>query len=370
MSTQNSTKTQTKTNINWNDIPAPARNSIVSKLNTQSALSLRTASKNAKERVNIKKDIPIKLVVDAIKQSNINNFKEFLKSFLSNGGDINRLYENETLLYIAIYAIEPIRYPPTYTYPTHGRSLKNAVDIFKILLANGADVNKKDLNGNTIINLDTRLIFDTEEKINIEEQTYVTKYPLLEFLLEKGLNIDNKNNKGETAFIRYCIVSGERNDWTLDEYTLEKAKILTNNGADVNLRDNNNKTGLNYISKELLTEDFNDNYSNSDKQYIKNFIYFIINEKGGRKEDIDPKVFRLIESEEYIVENSNDYNNGDYEHHRDRINYGPKKPIDYNEPVKQDGGKPKHTYKGRKYIIRTGSRGGKYILVNKTKIYV
>ena len=32
--------------------------------------------------------------------------------------------------------------------------------------------------------------------------------------------------------------------------------------------------------------------------------------------------------------------------------------------------KHKHMYKGRAYIVRTGTKGGKYILVQKTKIYV
>jgi hypothetical protein len=37
-------------------------------------------------------------------------------------------------------------------------------------------------------------------------------------------------------------------------------------------------------------------------------------------------------------------------------------------PTQIGGGKK--TYKGRKYVIRKGSRGGKYILVKGTKIYV
>jgi hypothetical protein len=36
----------------------------------------------------------------------------------------------------------------------------------------------------------------------------------------------------------------------------------------------------------------------------------------------------------------------------------------------QDGGKAHKKYNGRSYIIRKGSRGGKYILVKGKKIYV
>ena len=36
----------------------------------------------------------------------------------------------------------------------------------------------------------------------------------------------------------------------------------------------------------------------------------------------------------------------------------------------QEGGKRHKKYNGRSYIVRTGSRGGKYILVKGRKIYV
>lgn len=40
--------------------------------------------------------------------------------------------------------------------------------------------------------------------------------------------------------------------------------------------------------------------------------------------------------------------------------------------IMQLGGanKNKHKYKNRMYMVRTGSRGGKYILVNKEKVYI
>jgi hypothetical protein len=38
--------------------------------------------------------------------------------------------------------------------------------------------------------------------------------------------------------------------------------------------------------------------------------------------------------------------------------------------MKKMGGGGKHKYKNRLYTIRTGSRGGKYILVNKNKVYI
>lgn len=34
------------------------------------------------------------------------------------------------------------------------------------------------------------------------------------------------------------------------------------------------------------------------------------------------------------------------------------------------GGKLTHMYKGRSYTVHTGSRGGKYILVNKQHVYI
>jgi hypothetical protein len=36
----------------------------------------------------------------------------------------------------------------------------------------------------------------------------------------------------------------------------------------------------------------------------------------------------------------------------------------------QAGGKPHKKHNGRTYVVRTGSRGGKYILVKGKKVYV
>jgi hypothetical protein len=45
-------------------------------------------------------------------------------------------------------------------------------------------------------------------------------------------------------------------------------------------------------------------------------------------------------------------------------------PEDIKFQMKKKSGGGKHKYKNRMYKIRIGSRGGKYILVNKTKIYI
>lgn len=42
----------------------------------------------------------------------------------------------------------------------------------------------------------------------------------------------------------------------------------------------------------------------------------------------------------------------------------------YEFDYSQSGGKQTHKYKGKNYIVRTGSRGGKYILCKKEKIYL
>jgi hypothetical protein len=106
--------------------------------------------------------------------------------------------------------------------------------------------------------------------------------------------------------------------------------------------------------------------------------------KGGKKTDMNPKFIKLVEdgkfddlrylhntenrehlridgyfnhsNDDEQVLNSNDFNNSN-----GQVS---------NNNNGQAGGKPKHTYKARKYIIRTGSRGGKYILVKNQKIYV
>jgi hypothetical protein len=42
----------------------------------------------------------------------------------------------------------------------------------------------------------------------------------------------------------------------------------------------------------------------------------------------------------------------------------------YIQLASQTAGKAKHKYKGRSYVVRTGSRGGKYILVQGKKLYI
>ena len=42
----------------------------------------------------------------------------------------------------------------------------------------------------------------------------------------------------------------------------------------------------------------------------------------------------------------------------------------YNFDYSQTGGKQTHKYKGKSYLVRTGSRGGRYILHKKEKIYL
>jgi hypothetical protein len=48
-------------------------------------------------------------------------------------------------------------------------------------------------------------------------------------------------------------------------------------------------------------------------------------------------------------------------------------PLPTLTPVQQEpqaGGKPHKKHNGRNYVVRTGSRGGKYILVKGNKVYV
>ena len=62
--------------------------------------------------------------------------------------------------------------------------------------------------------------------------------------------------------------------------------------------------------------------------------------------------------------NNND-NNDNYDNNDNNDN-----DIEYQSPPTAAGGKRHKKYNGRSYIVRTGTRGGKYILVKGKKIYV
>jgi hypothetical protein len=135
---------------------------------------------------------------------------------------------------------------------------------------------------------------------------------------------------------------------------------MINHGANINAKDKSNKSGIVYIAESIKNNRFY--YENSTPF---EFITYIIS-KGGKKSDLDPTLLERIESGEFDDHTEIEPPSPRYSDNYDRS----PRNSDFGHNDYNGGAKPKHTYKGRKYVIRTGSRGGKYILVKKLKIYI
>lgn len=100
-------------------------------------------------------------------------------------------------------------------------------EIAQILISKGVDVNALSTNGNNALIL----------------QTKYHRLDIVSFLLTQGVNLEYKNNDGETAFI--LAASGEQASGNV-EYPI--THFLLNSGADISDKDRYGKTALIYVS--------------------------------------------------------------------------------------------------------------------------
>ena len=103
----------------------------------------------------------------------------------------------------------------------------NNANVVKVLLANKADANIVDLQGNTVLHSSTSKRF-----FNISQQ-----------LIDSGCKVNVRNSGGETSF--HSTVRGEN---------VAVAKLLLKNDADANARDNQGNTPLHISTREGLCD--------------------------------------------------------------------------------------------------------------------
>jgi len=131
---------------------------------------------------------------------NTNNNKlktQMIELLLANGADVNNIAPKGKFITrtpALIYAVK-----------------NNLFDIYKILIANGADVNLPDSDGITPL-------------------MYASNIEIVKDLIKRGANVDVKNKYGETALNR--------------SKNIELIKCLIENGADVNVKDHNGQSLL------------------------------------------------------------------------------------------------------------------------------
>ncbi|ADG70335.1 ankyrin repeat domain-containing protein [Brachyspira murdochii] len=221
---------------------------------------------------------------------------EMVKFLLENGANINtKDNDGNTVLYYNI------------RYDHYGKEemLENAKKIFNLLIKYGADVNTKDNYGASLLNAAYSLEgltpnremfkvlvengFDLESRIKAGEDypagydytplmiaALRNDYDMVKFLVEKGADVNAKTHSEYRSVVTPLLLSldYEHIESRYDENS-SVAEYLINNGADINVTNEDGETPLMYASKvhnikviELLIQkgaDINafDNYGNT-----------------------------------------------------------------------------------------------------------
>ena len=149
---------------------------------------------------------------------------EIVKLLLEHGADVNiksLVYGDTALMYASIY---------------------NKSEIVKLLLEHGADVNAQNKEGSTAL-MWPEAVLQTPESVGFllhydAVNAQNKRGEIVKILLDHGVNVNTQNKRGETAlmFSNYAKIS----------------KIFLDHGAHVNTQDKNGKTALMYASDPAL----------------------------------------------------------------------------------------------------------------------
>lgn len=114
----------------------------------------------------------------------------------------------------------------------HAAVQKDRLDIIKLLITKGADVNPKDKSGIT----------------PLQNAVSKGKFEVVRLLIEAGADVNTKDNEGETPL--HFILDVDRMNYRLFE---DVAELLISKGADVNLKDSDGRTAL-HLAAESADE--------------------------------------------------------------------------------------------------------------------
>ena len=150
---------------------------------------------------------------------------------LQKGADVNA---KNNLGYTPLHQLFEITIEGSFIFETN-----NANYVYtsaKLLIDAGADVNAKDNNGDTPLHINCRSIQES-------------KYYIVKALLENGADVNAINNLGYTPLHINCMNIETMEDTLVSEFLISK-------GADINVKDNQNKTPFEYITDPKLREWF------------------------------------------------------------------------------------------------------------------
>jgi len=251
-------------------------------------------------------------IIKAIKKNNI----QLIKKLLENGGDINKIFlidgkELNPLMYASYKGfIEIMKIliqkgaDVNLQTPKGFTSLMRAVnsnieETVNLLLDNGANVNLKDYQGTialyyTIRNNNTNIAdillkkgadINTQDKDGdtlLHNSIFEEKPEMVEFFLQKGINVNLKNKNGKTPLIEAAYIKN-----------IDIVKMLCRAGANINIQDINGKTPLQHAVHEknvkmikFLLEEERADINIKDKFGNRVLFYTIENKKIEYNRDI------------------------------------------------------------------------------------
>ncbi|MDR2642496.1 MAG: ankyrin repeat domain-containing protein [Planctomycetaceae bacterium] len=189
-------------------------------------------------------------------------YEEILKFFLNNAADINAEDDNGKT---------PLHYAASSRFDT--------TNIIKILIDKKANVNAKDKNAQTpLLEILTsvrppnvkfelvKLLIDKKAEIDIKDKNLSTplhialsskqwEINLIQYLIEKGININAQNNDGQTALtilLERIEPNNRQNQQISRQECYKMLKFFIEHGADISIKDKNNTTIFETIIKNNL----------------------------------------------------------------------------------------------------------------------
>ena len=206
-----------------------------------------------------------------------NDNVEIAKLLIENGADVNAKTKHKTWTKFGKVVNSPTVSIPAQSTPLYIAIINNYIKTSKLLIENGADVNAKDAKGHTplhfaknleIVKLLIKNGADVNARKGVSPPLYDTyNIEIAKLLIENGADVNAKSPWG------YTPLSNAR--------TVEMAKLLIENGADVNATSYKGKTVCDLVSSR-------------DSQEIKKLII----EKGG--------ICRNLTLLHHFVTNNND----------------------------------------------------------------
>ena len=128
--------------------------------------------------------------------------------------------------------------------PRRGRN----IDVIKYLVSKNADINAQDHQGDTALN-------KTFYHLN-EGSIDILDFEIANFLIEQGADVNIKNENQYTPLIYLGMLEGNFNNISFQENRIKLAKVLLEKGADINAQDYNGYTSLIWACSRKLDEPY------------------------------------------------------------------------------------------------------------------